>query len=184
MAKFDRRKARRSMLLRNTILGGLPPSGDQTLTAQWDFTMSGLTGIKGPTLTFTRDSNAMFWNSDQQLQYAPHQLADNVLALDRGADAQGEIPTGWTAPTNTGTRTWDDSAGYGKCTFTASSQRPNIQETYTVVAGEIYTAYVYVHSLTGDPSVFLYTNGTAGTEGDVRTADYSTPDRDWETYAV
>ena len=40
--------------------------------------MSGLTGIKGPTLTFTRDSNAMFWNSSQQLRFAQHNYMEET----------------------------------------------------------------------------------------------------------
>ena len=139
MAKFDRRKARRSMLLRNTILGGLPPSGDQTLTAQWDFTMSGLTGIKGPTLTFTRDSNAMFWNSDQELRFAQHNYMEETDDLT----ATSTVESGGSLADN-----GDESFRY--TTSGTSNNRWRQNTSIAVEAGRAFFATVKCKDVSGD----------------------------------
>ena len=53
--------------------------GDPALTAQWDFAMGpSLQGRKGPTLTFTRNSNATLWNSSQELRFAQHNYMEET----------------------------------------------------------------------------------------------------------
>lgn len=53
----------------NRVRAGI--GGDPTLTAQWDFSMGSLVGLKGPTLTFTRASaNGSYFDSSGVMQHA------------------------------------------------------------------------------------------------------------------
>lgn len=94
----------------------------------------------------------------------PHQLVENANLSDR----TGDVPSGW-AKAGTGAGTYVDRGGYFELTYTHSTfQGTYLYNSVVVVPGRIYTAFLYVISITqaADANFFAAVD-TSGTDGSI-----------------
>lgn len=121
-------------------------------------------------LTKTIASNAMSFNSDGNVAYAPHQLLENANLGTR----TGDLPSGWAWTTETGSIAWTDPGDYSQGVFTVSTQRQELLNNVTVVASETYTAFAYISesAITSGTATILAVTGTNGTDGDITDTDW------------
>ena len=105
----------------------------------------------GPTLTFTRASNAMVWNEGGELQYAPHQLLENANFHGASAGvppATDAAPSGWTKSVVAGSvgLNYTDQGNYFSMELVGTGgYRGDVENVITVPeANSIYTFGFYL----------------------------------------